>query len=165
MSYQHFTPEERYVIYHLLLFGLSYHEIGRRLKRHHTSIAREAKRNGRIAGPYWNQAAQEKADQRKHKARHYRKRSNEKLFSYVTDKIRQDWSPEIISGHLQRTYPDDDTLRMSPEGIYRWIYEDARTLGTLYTHLVRHHEKRRKQRKDGSGRGLIPDRVSIDKRP
>ncbi|PCI03054.1 MAG: IS30 family transposase, partial [Zetaproteobacteria bacterium] len=46
MSYQHFSENERYVIYHLKLWGLSLREIGRRLGRHHTSISREIKRNG-----------------------------------------------------------------------------------------------------------------------
>ena len=37
--------------------------------------------------------------------------------------------------------------------------------GDLYTHLRRHHKRRRKQRHYGSCRGLIPGRVSISKRP
>ena len=37
MSYAHLTLQERYVIYHLVLYGLSYREIGRRLNRHHTT--------------------------------------------------------------------------------------------------------------------------------
>ena len=81
MSYKHFTPHERYVIEYLLLVGLSHREIGRSLNRHHTSIKREVKRNGRICGPYWDKAAQEYADQRKHKASHYRKRANEQLYT------------------------------------------------------------------------------------
>ena len=45
MSYFHLTSEERYVISHLVLYGLSLCEIGRRLNRHHTTISREIKRN------------------------------------------------------------------------------------------------------------------------
>jgi len=33
MSYNHFSEHERYVIYHLKLYGLSLREIGRRLGR------------------------------------------------------------------------------------------------------------------------------------
>jgi IS30 family transposase len=165
MSYNHFTPHERYLIDNLLHFGLSHREIAGRLNRHYTSIGREVKRNGRICGPYWDKAAQEYADQRKHKFRHNLKRGNEQLYRYVTDKIRQEWSPEIIAGCLKRDYPEDETMRMSPEGIYRWVYKEAIMQGSLYTHLVRHHKKRRKQHKYGSGRGLIPDRISISERP
>ena len=46
MSHHHLKLEERYVIYHLVLYGLSYREIGRRLGRHHTTIMREVDRNG-----------------------------------------------------------------------------------------------------------------------
>jgi IS30 family transposase len=46
MSYSHLTLQERYVIYHLVLFDLSFREIGRRLNRHHTTIRREIQRNG-----------------------------------------------------------------------------------------------------------------------
>jgi IS30 family transposase len=91
--------------------------------------------------------------------------SHDKLVSYGADLIQQEWSPETIAGRLRQDYPDDPTMRMSPEGIYRWVYKDAAVGGSLYTHLPRLHKKRRKLRSYGSGRGLIPDRVSIDKRP
>lgn len=165
MSYKQLTSEERYVIYHLRLADFSYREIGRRLNRHHSTIIREVQRNGLIDMPYWNEAAQEKANERHHKARHYRKRSNDKLFTYVIGHIQQDWSPEAISGRLKLEYPNDYTMRMSAEGIYYWIYEDAAQKGCLFHHLRRRHKKRKKQRKYGTGRGLIADRVSIDKRP
>ncbi len=45
MSYSNLTSEERYVISHLVLYGLSLRELGRRLKRHHTTISREIKRH------------------------------------------------------------------------------------------------------------------------
>jgi len=46
-----------------------------------------------------------------------------------------------------------------------WIYSDAINGGDLYTHLRRHHKRRRRQCRYGSGRGLIPGRVGISKRP
>ncbi len=165
MSYKHFTAKERYFIYHLVRYGLTYREIGRRLKKHHTAISREVKRNSRVNYSYLDDIAQQKADQRAHMARHYRKRCNKQLLTHVTDKICQDWSPEIISGQLQRAFPNDTAMRISTEGIYCWVYQDARDQGALYTHLVRHHKKRQKQHKYGSGRGLIPGRVSIAERP
>ncbi len=47
MPYSHLSLNDRYVIHHLCLYGLSCREIGRRLKRHHSTIAREIARNGR----------------------------------------------------------------------------------------------------------------------
>lgn len=165
MSYTHVSSHERYVIYHLLLWGLSYREIGRRLNRHHTTISREAERNGRTFGCYWHEPAQEWADERKHKARHYKKRNHKKLYNYVIHRIKNDWSPEEIAGRIKVDHPYDDSMRVSTECIYNWIYKDTKEGGYLYQHLRRHHKKRRKQKKYGSVRGLIVDRVSITERP
>jgi len=144
MSYTHFSEHERYVIYHLKLYGLSLREIGRRLGRHHTSISREIERNGYPNTVYYHGVSQPKADARARKPRHHRRQSNKRL-------------------HVD--YPDDESMRCCTETIYQWVYRDAATGGDTYTHLRRLHRKRRKQRKYGSGRGLIPDRVSIHERP
>jgi len=149
----------------LLQWGLSYREIGRRLKRHHTTISREIQRNGRLFACYWDVPAQQWAEERKHKARHYRKRSTKRLYIYVIHRLNKDWSPEQIAGRLELDYPDDESMRVSPEGIYNWIYQDAKEGGHLYRHLRRCHKKRKKQRKYGSLRGLIPDRVGVAERP
>ena len=60
MPYTQLTSEERYVIYHLRIFGLSYREIGRRLNRHHTTIVREVVRNKPtyFGSVYWHEWAQ-----------------------------------------------------------------------------------------------------------
>lgn len=168
MPYSHLALEERYVIYHLILYGLSYREIGRRLNRHHTSISREINRNRPTYGDdavYWHESAQEYAGQRKQRPRHIAKRTNDRLVNYVRRKIVQDWSPEQISGRLQIDFADNKSMQVSHEALYQWIYLDAINGGTLYTHLRCHHKKRRKQKRYGSGRGLIPGRVSISERP
>jgi transposase, IS30 family len=46
MSYSHLSLNERYVIHHLSLYGLSNREIAHRLGRHHSTIDREVVRNG-----------------------------------------------------------------------------------------------------------------------
>jgi len=165
MSYHHFSEHERYVIYHLKLYGLSLREIGRRLGRHHTSISREIERNGFPYAVYYHGVSQPMADERARKPRHHRRRSNKRLYNFVMHRIRRDWSPDEISKRLRLDYPDDEQMRCSIETIYQWIYRDAQTGGDLYTHLRRVHKKRKKQRKYGTGRGLIPDRVSISERP
>jgi IS30 family transposase len=66
------------------------------------------------------------------------------LYQYVCYRIRQDWSPEQISHRLGNDYPDDSTMRMSTEGIYRWMYEDTVAGGELYKHLRRCHKKEEK---------------------
>jgi transposase, IS30 family len=167
MPYHHFTPEEQYVISHMAMAGFSLRAIGRRLGRHHTSISREIKRNRPTYADdavYWYDAAEHYANKRRHKARHCR-RHHERLVAYVTAKLLLDWSPEIITGRLRADHPDDATMRISHETIYRWIYLDSRNKGDLHRHLRRRHKYRRRQSRYGSGRRFIPGRVSIDLRP
>lgn len=165
MSYTHLTEKDRYVIYHLVVFGLSLREIGRRLGRHHTTISREIKRNWHGWGRYWHEAAHKVAEAKKHQARHHRKQSHKRLYNYVIHRIKKDWSPEQIIGRLERDFPEDSTMRVSAECIYQWLYKDAHQGGHLFNHLRRHHKKRRKQGKYGALRGLLVDRVSISERP
>lgn len=88
MSYQHFSSKERHTLMYLLQLRLSYREIGRRLGRHHTTIAREVRRNGRPIACYWDEYADQQAQARCHKPRHQRKRSNQRLLTYVDQRLQ-----------------------------------------------------------------------------
>ncbi|MDH5232943.1 MAG: helix-turn-helix domain-containing protein [Gammaproteobacteria bacterium] len=87
MPYHHLTEKERYVIEHLIIHGLSYREIGRRLNRHHTTISREVKRNWKGLGRYWHIHTQVEAERTKSRARHWRKLKNKRLYNYVIKRI------------------------------------------------------------------------------
>lgn len=167
MAYTQLTSQERYVIYHLRIFGLSYREIGRRLNRHHTTICREVERNRPryFASIYWHEWAQTQSSQRRRKPRHERKRDITDLVRYVERSLSADWSPEAIAGRLRIDYPQNKLMRISPETIYRWIYRDASKGGAFYTCLRWQHRKCRAQRRYGTGRGLIPGRTGIAQRP
>ena len=167
MPYVQLTSEERYVIYHLKLYRLSLREIGRRLGRSHTTISRELKRNGPIISSwvYWHQGAHEQALQRRKQPRHYRRRVHAPLVRYVVQSLCAEWSPDVIAAKLKMDYPNDIRMRLSIETVYRWVYRDASQGGQLFNCLCRCHKKRRRQRRYGTGRGLIPGRVSIHLRP
>ncbi|UCH48984.1 MAG: IS30 family transposase [Betaproteobacteria bacterium] len=168
MSYQQLTPEERYVIAHLNIYGLSLREIARRLKRHHSTISRELRRNGPpppFLARYWYDSAQARCDARKAKARHRRRLHNEELYQYVVQSLQARLSPQLISGRLYLDYPQQARMRVSTEQIYRWVYRDALSGGQLYRCLCRLHKRRRRQRRYGSLRGLIKGRVPIHERP
>lgn len=167
MSYTHLTEKDRYVISHLKCTGFSLREIARRINRHHTTISRELDRNGPEydCTTYWYDWTHPKALERRHKARHHRRNCNQDLVNYVQRKLKDDWSPEIIAQKLKTDHPDDDKMCVSHETIYRWIYSDAKNGGTLYNHLRRGRKKRRRQKRYGSGRRFIPERVSIAERP
>ena len=74
--------------------------------------------------------------------------------------IREDWSPEQITGHLK----DIGEPGVSPEGIYQHIYADKSNGGDLHTRL-RCQKQRRKRYGSIERRGQIKNRVSIEKRP
>jgi IS30 family transposase len=167
MSYVQLTREERYVIAHLTMFKLSVREIARRLRRHHSTVSRELTRNGPHypGGVYWYDSAQARALERKVKPRHQRRRACSALYRYVTRRLKARWSPECIAGRLALEYPQASVMRVSPEAVYRWIFRDAQAGGQLYRCLCLAHKRRRRQRRYGSLRGLIPGRVSIGERP
>lgn len=167
MSYQHLTLEERYVIAHLHMHKVSLREIARRLQRHHSTISRELKRNGPPAGahwPYWYDSAQARCQKRKVKPRHQRRLHHAALCQYVEQGLRAHWSPQMISGRIELDYPADARMRISHEQIYRWVYRDTLMGGQLYRCLCLAHQRRRKQRRYGSLRGLLQGRVSISER-
>lgn len=167
MSYAHLSLNERYVIYHLLLLGLSHREIARRLERHHGTISREIKRNGPRypVTPYLHEVAQRLTQERQRWPRARRRRDHERLHRYVITRLCRDWSPEQIAGRLQVDHPNDSAMRISPETIYQWTYRDAAAGGDIYRHLRCRHRRRRRQGGYGTGRGLFAGRVGIAERP
>ena len=52
--------------------------------------------------------------------------NNRKLRNMVASKLVLDWSPEQISGWLKTQYPDDESMRVSHETIYRSLFLQAR---------------------------------------
>jgi IS30 family transposase len=56
-----------------------------------------------------------------------------------------DWSPEQISGWLKTQYPDDKSMRVSHETIYRSLFIQAR--GVLKQELMEHLRSKRRMRR------------------
>ena len=87
------------------------------------------------------------------------------LRAIVESALRQDHSPDQISGWLVRWYPDNARMRLSPETIYRALYVQSR--GTLKRELAQHLRSGRTKRqargssRSGQGRGQIKDKVLI----
>ncbi|MBA3753030.1 MAG: IS30 family transposase [Nitrospira sp.] len=87
----------------------------------------------------------------------------------VATKLMCEWSPEQIAGSLKREFPDQNTMRVSHETIYRSLFIQAR--GVLRKELMGHLRSRRRMRRskhastDGQPRGQIIDGLSIRDRP
>jgi IS30 family transposase len=87
----------------------------------------------------------------------------------VAEKLKEDCSPEQISGWLKREYPDDEAMYISHETIYRTLF--VQTRGALKRELLAHLRSRRMMRRSrhastrGQPRGQIKEAVSIRERP
>jgi hypothetical protein len=65
-----------------------------------------------------------------------------KLRNIVASKLILDWSPEQISGWLKTHYPDEESLRVSHETIYRSLFIQAG--GVLKKELLDHLRSKRR---------------------
>jgi IS30 family transposase len=155
-TYTQLTQEQRYQISALKRIELNQSEMAKEIGVHRATIGRELLRNEGGRG-YRPKQAHEKALQRRAKSQ---PRIRAESWAVVDKKLRQDWSPEQVSGWLNK----HQELRISHEWIYQHILADQRTGGDLYTHL-RCQKKRRKRYGKHDYRGKIPDRVSIEERP
>lgn len=146
----------------------SLRSIARRLGRAPSSISREIHRHGG-ALTYRAAAADSEAWDLARRPKECRLAVRPELRALVAQKLRSDWSPEQISRWLVKTYPDDTSLHVSHETIYRTLYVQAR--GALKQELVAHLRRsngvrrNRKARNTGRGRGQILGAVSISERP
>jgi len=162
------THQEREVISRSLAAGESIRATARALNRAPSTISREIVRNG---GPdrYRALDAEAGAWQRAKRPKPSRLAINAPLQRLVAAKLRSKWSPEQIAGWLVSTYPEDATMQVSHETIYRSLYVQAR--GALKRELTAHLRTRRPLRrskratKAGQTRGQIVDAVSIADRP
>ena len=166
MLYTHLTPFERGMIETLLQAGYSLRGIAKELGRNASTILREVNRNQEARKRYKAVRAQQGAIERRRRSVKPRKLDeNPQLREYVEHKLREDWSPEQISGTLCIDFPRQHAMRVSHETIYTHVYADKRTQGTLYEHLRQAHRTRRRRGNYKGKRGLLPGRVGIEKRP
>ena len=92
-----------------------------------------------------------------------------KLQKIVASKLILDWSPEQVSGWLKIQYPEDESMRVSHETIYRSLFIQAR--GVLKKKLLGHVRSKcrirrsRHSRVSGQSRGQIVEAISVRERP
>jgi IS30 family transposase len=139
MSYNHLTSEERYLIHAHKSSGKIAPEIADILGRNKTTIYRELERNSGGRG-YRPKQADELASKRQSEKPKAIKMTEETI-ALIDIKIKEDWSPEQISGRLF----NEEDISISHETIYQHILKDKATGGDLYTHL-RCQKKNKKRR-------------------
>lgn len=161
------TLAEREEISRGLAAGSSLRQIARALHRAPSTISREVARNTR-SQTYRAIRANEHAWDWARRPKLSRLALNRKLRYIVASKLALDWSPEQIAGWLKRAYPDEVSLHLSHETIYRSLF--IQTRGVLKKALQKHLRTQRVFRQSrhsnirGLRRGQIIDGVSIANR-
>ncbi len=163
--YRHLSRIERGQIMFLEMWGLKVSEIARKLGRDKGTVSRELRRNvSPYANCYTDESAQIWADRRREQASRRYRLKNESIQSYVRDKLKDGWSPELIAGRIEFDHPG---CTISHEAIYQYVYHLERPERDEYiSYLCRSH-RRRRHRGTGSGkrRSRIPNRIPIAARP
>ncbi len=158
-GYHHLSCEERCQIYALKKRGDSLAVIAKELGVHPSTISRELKRNTGQKGYRFKQA-HEKAQKKRLGASHNHQKLVPVLIATIQEKLKLQWSPVQLSGLLKR-----QGTEVSYETIYKYIWRDKRAGGSLYKELRHRGKKYNKRSKAAAGRGCIPGRIDIDKRP
>ena len=160
-TYEHMSESERRRIERLREAGRSIRTIAQRLGRGLGTISDEISRN-KVSGVYDARKAQHKAYVRRWRSKQdcLKVVMDAPLKKYVEEKMRDEWSPELISGRLkkqQKILPYAST-----KAIYKFVYSvHGRTLEPLlYYNAV--HKKGGPKRK---GSVWEDGRISIEARP
>lgn len=157
-GYHQLTYDVRCQIFILKDSGDSNRTIANKLKIDHTTVGRELKRNSGKQGYRYKQA-QAKAESRR--AHSPNKKMTEDIITIIEEKLRLQWSPVQISGWLKK----HKIVNISHEIIYQHVWADKKQGGILYKELRHHGKKYNRRSKGTAGRGCIPNRVDIEKRP
>lgn len=157
MSFAHLSQSLRYQIEKLLAEGNSPTLIALRLGIHRSTVHRERNR-GQVKGHYCAATSHQRALRRRAISAANGRRHSRALWKTVSYQLRQEWSPEQISGRLKLTEGPEGRA-LSTQSIYNWL---SRTDSSLQARL-RHYRAPRLWRQGGGG--MPKNRPSIRKRP
>lgn len=159
MAYKHLSLEERHYIEIQSRQGVSQNKIAQALGRSQSSLSRELKRNTGQRGYRHKQA--ERMTQKRHTEKAKSVKLTDAIKRRISDDIRNDWSPEQVSGRLEH----EGVVKLCHETIYRFIHADKKAGGMLYKHLRHQNKTYRKRYGSAHNRTGIPNRVGIENRP
>ena len=161
MRIKQLTLKERYHIWTSLKQGRKQKEIAESIGVHPSTICREIQRNkDKTTQEYHYTFAEGTASKRQKNKVKYTVITS-KIKMYIKAKLKEDWSPEQIAGRMKR----EKGFSICHETIYRYIYYNKLRGGRLYKHLRHKNKKYHSRSNKYQRRGIISDRVSIDKRP
>ena len=157
---------EREAISRGLATGLSLRAIAEELGRSPSTVCREVARNGGKRR-YRAIRADERAWEASRRPQACKLAIRGRLRRLVATKLARNWSPEQIAGWLRCRYPDDESMNISHETIYRSLF--LQTRGVLKRELINHLRTKRRFRQSSkrqpSRQGQILNALSIRERP
>jgi IS30 family transposase len=170
-NYTQLSLIQRYQIEAFIKAGMKQKKIAEHLGVNPSTISRELKRNtaqrGSTAGTYWATNAQRRTEQRhqfKPKLVKFNLAMKKQAVRWLS---KEKWSPELISVKGKET----GKCPLSIEWLYRWIWQSKhgnkaadKPYKRIYLHL-KHARRRKKRTNQKDNRGIIPNRVPIEKRP
>lgn len=160
-TYEHLSESERRRIERLTTSGWGVRSIAQALGRGIGTISEEMRRN-QVKGTYDARKAGHKAYVR----RKYSKQqclkvvSNRELRRYVEEKLREEWSPELIAGRIRNV--DRHLLRVSPKAIYAFVYS---VYGRPFEQFLYSKAMKKKGGPKRGRKAVMDGRTSIEQRP
>ncbi|MFV1963670.1 MAG: IS30 family transposase, partial [Acidimicrobiia bacterium] len=143
----------------------SYRRIGERIGRDKSTVCREVGRNGGKEA-YRPVAAHDRAFLAARRPKPTKLGLNPKLCKRVIADLNKLWSPQQINRRLRTEFPDDETMRVSHETIYKSIYVQGR--GELRKELaacLRTGRGQRRPRGKPKRQGVVKNMIMISERP
>ncbi len=167
---RYLSIDERVEISLLAASGRGVREIARALGRSASGISAELRLGRSPDGQYRPHLAQRRADGARSRPQARKLETNPRLAAWVQEKLGRDerWSPQQIANRVKTDFPDDESMRISHETIYRALYVQGRGgLRMELTSALRSGRARRKPRSRTSDgrRTRVPDEVLIANRP
>jgi len=157
----HITQSQRYTITCMLEQGYNKSQIALAIGKDKSVVYREVNRNSDSRnGKYRSDLAHRKYTLRQKEKKKHKKFTFQMQYE-VEELLREDFSPEQIVGVLKK----EGKQIVSAERIYQHIWADKKNGGSLHIHLRRQGRRYRKRGNSKDCRGIIKNRVSIDKRP
>jgi transposase, IS30 family len=167
-KYSRLTLSEREEISRGLSGGDSFRKIEESLFRRPGTVSREISSKGMTRESYRAEQAH-RLSQQTASSRKSGKRlllENPQLLTYVVNKLRKKWSPSQIANRLKKDYPENMSMRASPETIYATLYvlPKGELKRTLLSCLRRQRKVRKRRNKGRKATREIPNMVSLTER-
>lgn len=159
-GWHHLTQKKRDRMEALLDEGETQKEIAKILKVDPGTISRERKRKRRN-GRYDADTAEAKAKAKRSfsKRKGMKVEGNTALKAHIIAELQKKRSPDEIAGRMR---VEKLSFYAAKNAIYSWLYS---AYGQPYTKYLCTKRWHRRKQKNKTGRTMIPNRVSIDKRP